>query len=101
MAYRGLAQRVTRMERLHDQRSLRAHIVWLEAGEVWNGDMSALGDTDRVIVLPRKAASVEAWMQQVQQRFLAHSTRERTPPYEQQSELKHATPVHDLPPSAA
>jgi hypothetical protein len=101
MAYRGLTQRIARIERRHAQRIPHRHVVWLEVGEAWDGDLSALRDADRVIMLPRKAPSVEVWMQQVRQWCPAHATRARTPPYEQESEVTHATPVHDLPPSAA
>jgi hypothetical protein len=83
MTYRGLAQRVARMERLKAQSLPRVHIVWLEAGESWDRDLSALGVGDRVIVLPRKAASVEAWEQAVRQRWAKGSTPARTPPHTQ------------------
>jgi hypothetical protein len=96
MAYRGLRQRIARLERLHAQRSPRAHIVWLKVGEVWDGDISALGDRDHVIVLPRKAPSAEAWRQQVQQRYPQGSTPERPPPHAQESEVSYAPTLYDL-----
>jgi hypothetical protein len=71
MAYRGLTQRITRMERRHTQSTPHVHIVWLEAGEGWDGNLSALGETAHVIVLPHKAATVEAWTQAVRQRHQA------------------------------
>src|SRR5262245_5984191 len=58
-ASRGLAPRMARMERWHTQRSPRVHIVWLETGAAWGRDLSGLDDGERVIVLPRKAPSVE------------------------------------------